>query len=215
MLKLYGFGRVVSFAHGRTRDLRVLWALEELGLQFQLIGMDQPEHEMSSDAFRALNPFEQLPAIDDDGLVVTESGAIVLYLAKKAGRLIPADVAGEAQVVRWCFAAVNTVEFPLFSLVILEAADPNDPGTETQRKSTLESAHRFLAGLERWFEGREYLATDAFTVADILMAHVLSEPKDQSLLTPYPRVLAYRDRCKARPAWQRTISKYCERVEEA
>lgn len=215
MLKVYGFGRVVKFARGRTRDLRVLWALEELQLPFELVGMDQPEHEMSTDKFRALNPFEQLPAIDDEGLVLTESGAILIYLAKKAGTLIPADTAGEAQVVRWCFAAVNTVEFPLFTLVLLEAADQNDPNTRAQRERTLEVANRFLAGLERWLEGREYLTSETFTVADILMAHVLSEPKDRNLLKLYPRVLAYRERCKARPAWQRTIASYCERVEQA
>lgn len=215
MLKVYGFGRVIRFARGRTRDLRVLWALEELQLPFELVGMDQPEHEMSSDAFRALNPFEQLPALDDDGLMLTESGAILIYLAKKAGKLIPRDAAGEAQVIRWCFAAVNTIEFPLFNLVVLEAADQNDPGTKAQRERTLETAHRFLACLERWLANRDYLTTDDFTIADILMAHVLSEPKDPDLLRPYPRVSAYRDRCKARPAWQRTIASYCERVEEA
>lgn len=215
MLKVYGFGRVIKFARGRTRDLRVLWALEELGLSFQLVGMDQPEHEMSEEQFRALNPFEQLPAIDDDGLVLTESGAILIYLAKKTGKLMPRDTAGEAQVVRWCFAAVNTIEFPLFNLVLLEAADASDPGTEPQRERTLEIANRFLAGLERWLDGRDYVAADMFTVADILMAHVLSEPKHPTLLEPYPRVLAYRERCKARPAWQRTISRYCERVQEA
>lgn len=215
MLKVYGFGRVISFAHGRTRDLRVLWALEELGLPFQLVGMDQPEHEMSGASFRALNPFEQLPAIDDDGLVLTESGAILIYLAKKSGKLIPPDLAGEAQVVRWCFAAVNTIEFPVFNLVILEAADQNDPSTEAQRRSTLENANRFLGCLEGWLEGRDFLTADMFTVADILMAHVVSEPRGIDLLRPFPRVTAYRERCLARPAWQRTIEKYRDRVEEA
>jgi hypothetical protein len=91
MLKVYGFGRVNSAARGHTRDLRVLWALEEMQMPFELIGMDHPAHELNTDAYRKLNPFEQLPAIDDDGVVLTESAAILIYLAKKADKLIPSD----------------------------------------------------------------------------------------------------------------------------
>jgi len=73
-----------------------------------------------------------------------------------------------------------------------------------------------LANLERWLADREYVATDDFTIADILMAHVLSAGiKDDGLIVPYPGVVAYRDRCLARPAWKRTIEAYCARVEAA
>ena len=110
MLKVYGFSKVNSGARGHTRDLRVLWALEEMQLPFEVVGMDHPAHDLSTDAYRQLSPFEQIPAIDDDGLLLSESAAILVYLAKKAGRLIPGELAGEAQVVRWCFAAMNSVE---------------------------------------------------------------------------------------------------------
>jgi glutathione S-transferase len=76
MLKLYGFGRVNRGARGNTRDLRVLWALEEIGLPYEIVGMDHPNHDLDSPAYRALNPFGQIPVIDDDGVVVSESGAI-------------------------------------------------------------------------------------------------------------------------------------------
>src|ERR671939_1362333 len=109
MLKLYGFSEVNAGARGKTRDLRVLWALEEMQLPFEIAGMDHPAHDLNTDAFRQLSPFEQIPAIDDDGLVLTESAAILIYLAKKARQLIPGDPAGEAQVVRWCFAAMNYI----------------------------------------------------------------------------------------------------------
>jgi glutathione S-transferase len=85
MLELYGFARVNRGAHGNTRDLRVLWALEESGLPYEIVGLDHPRHDLDSPAYRALNPFGQIPAIDDDGVVVTESGAILLYLARKTG----------------------------------------------------------------------------------------------------------------------------------
>src|SRR5262245_5098029 len=90
MLKLYGFSKVNAVARGHTRDLRVLWALEEMQLPFELAGMDHPAHDLNTEAYRRLSPFEQIPSIDDDGLVLSESAAILVYLAKKCGRLIPA-----------------------------------------------------------------------------------------------------------------------------
>src|SRR5450631_4145680 len=164
MLKLYGFSKVNVVARGNTRDLRVLWALEEMQLPFELAGMDHPAHDLNTEAYRRLSPFEQIPSIDDDGLVLSESAAILVYLAKKSGRLIPVDRAGEAQVVRW-------------------------------------------------FADRDFVATKSFTVADILMAHVLSGIKDEGLIAPYPGIASYRDRCLARPAWKRTIETYYARVE--
>ena len=212
MLKVYGFSKVNAWARGKTRDLRVLWALEEMQMPFELVGMDHSAHDLSSDAYRRLSPFEQIPAIDDDGVVLSESAAILIYLAKKAGQLIPADPAGEAQVVRWCFAAMNTVELPLLTLLLLGfVTKPDEP--PTYRDSTVGWAKRHLANLDRWLEGRTFIATEAFTVADILMAHALDEIKDPSLLEPYGRVASYRERCFARPAWKRTLESYFARVE--
>src|SRR3569832_2063692 len=108
MLKVYGFSRVNKVARGNTRDLRVLWALEEMGLPYQIVGMDHPNHALDTDEFRAMNPFGQIPVIDDDGVVVTESGAILLYLARKSGKLMPPDLAAEARVLRWRVAALNS-----------------------------------------------------------------------------------------------------------
>ena len=116
MLKIYGFARVNKGARGNTRDLRVLWALEEMGLAYEIVGLDHPNHDLDSPSYRALNPFGQIPAIDDDGVVVTESGAILLYLARKSGKLLPHDLAGEAQVLRWSVAALSTIEVPVLSL---------------------------------------------------------------------------------------------------
>jgi glutathione S-transferase len=104
MLKLYGFSKVNVRAR-HTRDLRVLWALEEMQLPFEIAGMDHPAHDLNAESYRELSPFEQIPSIDDDGLKLSESAAIVMYLEKKSGRLIPGDRAGEAQVIRWSFAA--------------------------------------------------------------------------------------------------------------
>lgn len=210
MLKLYGFSRVNEVARGNTRDLRILWALEEMQLAYELVGLDHPAHELDTEAYRALSPFGQIPAIRDGDVVLSESAAILFYLARKTGLMMPRDAAGEAQVVRWSFAAMNTVEFSLLSIALLDF-NPEDRDNP-YRARMVELASRHLTSLERWLEGRSFIATDDFTIADILMAHVMP---DDELLAPYSNARAYRDRCKARPAWQRTIARYCARVEAA
>jgi len=202
MLKVYGFSRVNRFAHGLTKDLRILWALEEMHMPFELVGMDHTAGALEAEAFREVSPFQQLPAIDDDGLVLTETAAILIYLAKKSGKLIPSDAAGEAQVVRWSFCAATTVEMPLLNIVLF--------GRDSKMVSW---ATKVLADLDRWLAHRELVATDAFTVADILMSLTLNECKDAKLFEPHAHVRAYRDRCLARPAWRRTFDAYCARVE--
>ena len=211
MLKLYGFSKVNAGARGHTRDLRALWALEEMQLPFEAVGMDHPAHDLSTDTYRQFSPFEQIPSMNDDGLILSESAAIMIYLAKKSGRLIPGDLAGEMQVVRWCFAAMNSVEPPLLSLMVLDWTA--DAGCSKHRVFLVGWVNRVLTNLERWLADRAYIATNEFTVADILMAHVLSSGiKDESLLAQYTRVVLYRDRCLARPAWKRTIDAYYARV---
>ena len=210
MLKIYGFSRVNKVARGNTRDLRVLWALEELGMPYEIIGVDHPNHDLDSQAFRAKNPFGLVPVIDDDGVVVSESGAIVLYLARKSGALMPRDLSGEAQVLRWSVAALNTVELPLLALWFVDIS--GGKGTDPSQALRQWSGQR-LEQLDGWLADRQFVATEEFTVADILMAHVLGGGTDQTLLKPFANILAYKQRCAERPAWKRTIDAYCERVQ--
>ena len=212
MITLYGFSRVTAFAHRRTRDLRVLWALEEMALPYEVRGLDHPAGELNTEDFRAVSPFEQIPAIDDDGVRVSESGAILLYLDRKSGRLIPVDTAGQDQVIRWCFAALNTVELPMTFSDVLSLAEKSGAPVQQLRQNMRELAHARLSSLSRWMNGRQFVAADQFTVADILMAHVLSEIDDPTLYEPYPHLRAYRERCKSRPAWRAALQAYCARV---
>lgn len=212
MLKLYGFARVNKGAHGNTRDLRVLWALEEMGLPYEIVGMDHPNHDLDSPSYRALNPFGQIPVIDDEGVVVSESGAILLYLARKSGKLMPGGLGAEAQVLRWCFAALTTVELPVLSLwfVNLSGGKGGEPSKALQGWAEMR-----LAQLDGWLQTREFVATDDFTVADILMTHVVDAETREEMLSPYPHLRAYRARCTERPAWQKTLEAYRERVAAA
>src|SRR4051812_24469430 len=208
MLKVYGFSRVNKFAHGNTRDLRVLWALEEMGLPYEIVGMDHTNHDLDREEFRTKNPFGQIPVIDDDGVVVTESGAILLYLARKSGKLMPRDLAGESQVLRWSVAALSTVEVPVLTLWFVNVSGGKGTGPS---KALQDWSELRLGQLDGWLAQREFVATDEFTVADILMTHVLGGGTDQSLLKPHANILAYRERCMGRPAWKRTFDQYCER----
>ena len=213
MLKVYGFSRVNKFARGNTRDLRVLWALEEMGLPYEIVGMDHPNQDLDRDEFRAKNPFGQIPVIDDDGVVVTESGAILLYLARKSGELMPHHLAGEAQVLRWSIAALSSVEVPVLAMwfVGISGGKGTKPHDALQQWSDMR-----LTQLDGWLANRTFVATEEFTVADILMTHVLSAGStDQALLKPYTHVRRYLTHCLDRPAWKKTIEAYSKRVEAA
>ena len=124
--------------------------------------------------------------------------------------MIPSDLAGESQVVRWCFAATNSLEIPLMTIAMIDWF--KDEGSRKYKDFLVGWANRHLSNLERWLEQRQYIATDSFTVADILMVHVLAVIKDASLLKPFSNVRSYLDRCLARPAWQRTIEAYNKNV---
>ncbi|MCY0987716.1 glutathione S-transferase family protein [Nannocystis sp. ILAH1] len=211
MITLYGFGRIFPEGRGETKDLRAQWALEETGLQYRVHALDHTGGELDGDAFSRISPFHQAPVIDDDGFIVAESAAVVLYLAEKAGKLIPGDVQGRTRVVQWCFAAVSTVEPTLVCLDFIDIFD-RDGAAHHVKTEARKIAGRWLADVERRLEGREWIACDDFTAADIMMAGVLRGIRKTDLMEPYPRIEAYYERAFARPAWQRTLALYAERV---
>lgn len=196
--------------HGLTRDLRVLWALEELELPYQVHGVDHTGGEMSRDEFRRLSPFKQLPVIEDDGFVLAESGAILTYLAEKSGRL--ADPQQRATVVRWCFAALTTIEPVIQTIVLMDMENKSDDVTRERRVNLVKWADRGLAGLESCLGEHAYVAGAEFTIADILVTTVLRQARRAGLLAKYPRCEAYRQECEARPAWARTVAAYEARL---
>ena len=211
MITLYGFGRIFREGIGETKDLRAQWALEETGLPYRVHALDHTAGELTGDAFSRISPFHQAPVIDDDGFIVSESPAVVLYLAEKAGKLIPADFQGRTRVVQWCFAAVSTVEPTLVCIDIIEIFD-RDKAAHKVKAEVRKLAGRWLDDVERRLEGHEWIACADFTVADIIMASVLRSIRKTDLMEPYPRIKAYFERAHARPAWQRTLGLYAERL---
>lgn len=211
MITLYGFGNIFPEGVGETKDLRAQWALEEAGLPYRVHALDHGGGELDSDAYRRISPFRQAPVIDDDGFVVSESAAVVLYVAEKAGKLIPNDFQGRMRVVQWCFAAVSTVEPTLVCIDMIGIFDSGKAAT-TLHAEVPNLARRWLGDVERRLEGREWIACADFTAADIMMAGVLRGIRKSDLMDPFPRLKAYFARCQARPAWQRTLGLYAERL---
>lgn len=211
MITLYGFGRIFPEGVGETKDLRAQWALEETGLPYRVHALDQTAGELDGDAYRRISPFRQVPVIDDDGFVVAESAAVVLYLAEKAGKLIPGDVQGRTRVVQWCFAATSTVEPTIVCGDVLEIFDTENVAHKIKAE-VRKLAARWLSNVDRRLEDREWIACADFTVADIMMACVLRNIRKTDLMAPFPKLTAYYQRCFARPAWQRTLALYAERL---
>jgi len=148
MITLYGFGRIFPEGHGETKDLWAQWALEETGLPYRVHALDHTAGELDGETYSRISPFHQAPVIDDDGIVVAESAAIVLYLAEKAGKLIPGDVQGRTRVVQWCFAAVASVGMPLVCIDLIGIFD-RDKAAPQLHEDVNKLAGRFLGDLER------------------------------------------------------------------
>src|SRR3954469_7790231 len=157
MITLYGFGRISPEGRGETKDLRAQWALEETGLPYRVHALHHTGGELDGDAYRGITPFRQGPVADADGLVVAESAAIALYLAEKAGKLIPSDAQGRTRVVQWCFAAVGTVGTTLVCIDLIEMFDSGKTAHKLHAEVP-KLARRWLGDVERRLEDREWIA---------------------------------------------------------
>lgn len=207
MITVYGFKRVMDPVIGETRDLRALWALEETGLPYQVHGLDFIAGETQTDDYRRLSPFNQVPVIDDDGFIIAETGAIVIYLAEKANMLIPVDPKGRTRVTQWCCTALNTIEPTLLQIQVIDGGGEQATGA-LRRPSLVDRARKQFAVLEEQLSTRPYLAGNDFTVADIMMATILREIRKTDLIENFPALKDYFTRCQARPAWRRTLRAY-------
>ena len=129
----------------------------------------------------------------------------------RPGWLISADVQGRTRVVQWCFAATSTVEPTLGCLDMIAIFD-SASAAPMLKSEVRKTARRCLEGIERRFDGREWIARTRSTVADIKIAGVLRGARKTDLMDPLPRVKNYGSRCMARAAWQRTLAPSAERL---
>lgn len=202
MITLYTFGMVPPFAMGLVRDLRVRWAAEEAGIPYQTRFVNE---DISPETYRALQPFGQVPAIEDDGLELFESGAIALHIADKGNALTPADTATRAHVLQWTIAALNSIEPHVQHLVVLDLFYAEEAWAKARRPGALAFVETRLSELEAALGEREWLA-GPFSVADILMVTVLRLLRHTQILDAYPRLKAYQARSEARPAFVKALA---------
>ena len=203
MIQVSAFRWVPPFARGHVRDFRVRWALEEAGLPYEARLIDFQEKE--EDAYLAWQPFGQVPALEDDGVSLFESGAIVLHIAAKSPALMPPDETGRLRMTTWMFAALNSVEPPVQNLGELDFFTSDDSVKAARRPVVVEAVNRRLASLSRWLDGRDYLE-DRFTAADLRMTTVLRSLGHTDLVEAHAGLADYRRRCEARPAFGRAMA---------
>jgi glutathione S-transferase len=212
MLTIYAFSSLPPMAVGLSRDLRVFWAVEELGLDYRVHPIDAMQGGLNGDDLLAVQPFGNIPAIDDGGFTLFESGAIVFYLAEKAGRLLPDDAQGRALARQWAFTALNTLEPQTLNLLAIDSFYADQPWAKERRPAQAALAVKHLTVMERLIGDGPYLMGEDFTVPDILMATVLRQVQHTDLLKEMPNLTAYKARCEARPAWQKVLASYEERL---
>lgn len=187
---------------GLVRDLRVRWALEEVGLSYtaKLIG----PQDQSSAEYREWQPFGQVPAFAQDGIEMFESGAIVLHIAEQSEKLMPKDAAGRAQVQTWLIAALNSVEPAVQQLTEIDLFHSGAEWTKQRRPQVEDRVKSRLTALVVSLGDREYLA-DRFSAADIVMVTVLSNLRHLDLVSQFPTIKSYCERCEARPAFKKAL----------
>ena len=187
---------------GLARDMRVRWALEEVGQRYDVRLVSFAE--MKEPAHRALHPFGQIPTYEEGDLVLFESGAIIFHIAERHAGLLPEDANARARAIAWMFAALNTVEPPI---VELEQAPylERDRSWYEERLVLLQDrvrvrlddlAHRL--GDADWLDG-------GFSAGDLMMVMVLRRLDGTDILREYPNLAAYVARGEARPAYKRAF----------
>jgi glutathione S-transferase len=213
MITISAFAQVPAFAQGLVRDLRVRWALEEAGIPYTARLLQPGDKETA--AYRALQPFGQVPILQDGDFVMFESGAIVQHIAERSPTLSPLDPEGRLRMNTWLFAALNSVEPALESLTHIDLFFPDEAWAKERRPGAVAYAAKRLEGLAAWLDGRDYLEDDRFTAADLIMTTVLRIPRQTDLVTSTPVLDAYVRRCEARPAFQRALAAQVAPFEEA
>jgi len=202
-LTITAFESAPDRGRGLARDMRVRWALEEVGQPYEVRLLSFAQ--MKEPAHCALHPFGQIPTYEEGDLVLFESGAIILHIAEQHPGLLPEDADARARAIGWMFAALNTVEPPIVELGMCFLFERDKPwfverraGLETGVRKRLNELSRRL-GDHDWLDG-------GFSAGDLLMVTVLRRLDRIGIVPEYPNLAAYVARGEARPAYQRAFN---------
>jgi len=196
------FDWVPEFARGLVRDLRVRWALEEIGAPYdtELLNARAPRPE----DYLARQPFDQVPAFRDGELDLFETGAILLYLGERDERLLPAEMHAHWQAISWLFSALNSVEPVILRIVAYDIFNADKDWAPQAREAALGLCKQKLKRVTDALAGKDWLA-GRFSIADIAMITVLNNLRHTDLVAEYPALAAYKRRGEERPAYQRAL----------
>ncbi|MBR0667678.1 glutathione S-transferase family protein [Roseomonas hellenica] len=202
-ITITAFERSPDRGRGLARDMRVRWALEEVGQPYEVRllsfeAMKEPSH-------LALHPFGQIPTYEDGDLALFESGAIVFHIAERHAGLLPDDANARARAIAWMFAALDTVEPPIFDRALAKILERDEPWYEQRLRFLEDSIRKRLGDLSSRLGDADWL-DGAFSAGDLLMVTVLRRLQGSGMLEDHPNLSAYVARGEARPAYKRAFS---------
>ncbi|MFM9849878.1 MAG: glutathione S-transferase family protein [Hyphomicrobiaceae bacterium] len=203
MITISAFHWVPDFARGQVRDLRVRWALEEAGLPYRTRLLEQGDQDKPD--YRALQPFGQVPILEEDGVVLFETGAIVLHIGERCEALLPKDPLARARATQWLIAALNSIEPYVVNVALIDLFYADQEWAKLRRPGAVQFVEKRLAGLSKALGDKPYLDGDRFTAGDLMMSTVLRILRHTDIVTSDPRLAAYIERCTARPSFQRAL----------
>jgi glutathione S-transferase len=204
MITISAFKWVPEFAQGQVRDLRARWAAEEAGLPYRTRLLEQGDQDKPE--YRALQPFGQVPVIEEDGLVLFESGAIVLHIGERSETLLPKEPGARARAVQWLIAALNSIEPYVINVALIDLFYTNEEWAKLRRPGAVAFVQRRLSALSRSLGDKPYLDGSNFTAGDLMMTTVLRILAHTDIVTSDARLAAYIERCTSRRAFQRALA---------
>jgi glutathione S-transferase len=173
-----------------TRSIRARWVLQELGVDFEPISVNLFAGEGSRPEFLKLNPAAKIPVLVDGDLVLTESAAIVLYLAEKYRKFLPTNARGRAEVNRWLLFTVTELEQPLWRIAKNKNLYPQEQRLAADIPLASEDFRRMADVAEKHMQGRNFVVGDDVTVADFVLAYTLDWANEVKLLDRCPQLVA-------------------------
>ncbi|MGD0501477.1 MAG: glutathione S-transferase family protein [Steroidobacteraceae bacterium] len=203
MITISAFKWVPEFAQGQVRDLRARWALEEAGLPYQTRLLAQGDQDKPE--YRALQPFGQVPILEEDGLVLFESGAIVLHIGESSEALLPREPGARARATQWLISALNSIEPFMMNVAVIDLFYAQEEWAKQRRPGAVEFVQRRLSSLSKSLGDKSFLDGDRFTAGDLMMTTVLRILKNTDIVSSDRRLAAYIERCTGRPAFKRAF----------
>lgn len=201
--EITAFRWVPPFAQGLVRDLRIRWALEEIGRPYRVRLLDAmnprpPEYFLEQ-------PFGQVPAYRDDEVQLFESGAILIHLGLQDERLLPRDHSAKMRAIAWLIASLNSVEPTFFELIAIDIFNKGQEWTKERRPQVVDRIDGRLGLLSEALGDKEWLE-DRFTIGDLMLVAALRQLRHTDLIDQHPNIAALVARGEVRPAFQRALA---------